>query len=143
MLLSTASRSTATVISDVRWGLGSALPLAVLMGAVAAVFRLIIGPTYAPGVSLFGLLLDYGLLGFSAGILLGIFRPLTHSMRGAAIIGGVWGIFLDLVIMVPFGRWAPFDAVFMLIYTIGGAGLGAQIWRVSQRIKAKRRAGLL
>jgi hypothetical protein len=128
---------------DVGWGLSNAFYLAALFGAVAVVMRLLIGASYIPGVTLTRLIGTYAALGLAGGTLTGVFRPLTRHLVGSAILGAIWGIFLELAIRVPFDRLVPFDAVFMSICSVGGAVLGVQLRRAWTRIDEKRRAGLL
>ena len=139
-------RSFTEIARDLRWGFGQAFYITALFGGVGIICRLVIGDSYIPGVGLIQLVLAYALLGFAAGVLIGILRPLTRGLVGSAVVGGLWGICLELVIRLPFGRWGtwvPFDAIFMAITTISGGFFGIQIRRVSTRIEAKRRAGVL
>ncbi len=53
------SRSFVDFVNDIAWGLGQALSFTLLFGGIAAILRLLIGSKYAPGVTLFGLLLTY------------------------------------------------------------------------------------
>lgn len=133
-------------LRDLRWGLGQASYITVLFGGLGITCRVVIGDSYIPGVSLLQLTLAYVLLGSAAGVLIGLFRPLTRGLAGSAVVGGLWGICLELVIRLPFGRWGAwesFDAVFMAGTAIAGAFFGIQIRRANTRIEAKRRAGLL
>lgn len=143
MLLTSSSRSFRDVIRDLRWGLNRAFPITALFGSLGAIFRLLIGPSYAPGVTLPELILAYAVMGIVAGALVGVFRPLTRGLIGSAALGAIWGICLDFVIFRPFGRWVLADGIFLAICCIGGALFGVQIRRVSTRIENKRRAGLL
>ncbi len=136
-------RSFRTVMRDVGWGLSNALGVVGLFGAIATVLRLVVGSSYIPGVSLARLILSYVIIGVVAGLLIGVFRQLARHALGAAILGAVWGIALALVILFPVVTWAPFHAVFILIFCVGGAFLGMQIRRAALQIEAKRRAGLL
>lgn len=137
-MLLTYARSLRDLFQNLKWGLGRAYPLTVIFGALAAGLRLLIGPSYAPGVSVFALVLTYVLLGVAAGVLVGLFRPLTRGLFGSAIVGAMWGVCLGLVVFRPFGRWIAPDYIFMPLVTLGGALFGIQIRRASNHIQEKR-----
>jgi hypothetical protein len=127
-------------MSNIRWGLGNFLPVIGLFAGIAVVLRLVIGKSYAPGRSLMRMALDYALFGLVSGTLVGVCRPLTRTMLGAAVLGAVLDICLGVIVAMPIHSWDPGLAIVAAFVSVGGAFLGTQIWRSARQIDAKRRA---
>lgn len=138
--VSKVMRTVKTVLKDIVWGLDESWAMAVFFAIIAVIGRLIVGPKFARGLRLLDILIDYALLGIIAGLLMGVFRPLTGTVRGAAIVGAIWGIFLMAMIRinaVGLGNWHPKDIIWLSMGIFIGALFGSGQRRVADRVRER------
>ena len=121
--------------SDIKWGLGWGLWLAVAFSLLGTALLIMQGGVLGrPSRFSFPMvIMGYFLMGAIGGLLLGIFRPLTHRRLGATILGIVVGIAVySIAVVIAVGEkkflTAPGLASALVLGTLMGGYLGHDTW---------------
>jgi uncharacterized membrane protein len=141
MLLSHSHhRSAADLRQDLKWGLAYSAGFTGFFGAIAIVGRILAGPEFSR-LPITTLIAIYIVLGAVTGVLVGVFRPLTHSKVGSGGIGAIVGMFLAVLVHVATAGWSnwtsPGEVALTVIFIFAGAVGGVSMRRGWERAEAR------
>jgi len=130
-------RSRERLKSDIRWGIGKGLILAVAFGLFVIALTVIKGEKSLEDhldVTLGGLLSVYFGTAFVGGTIAGILRPWFAHMWGAALggflIGSLGGLGVQVIFAIRDGQWDRWNVFAALIYgATVGVGVGIAWFR--------------
>lgn len=126
-------KSSGTMTENVVWGLGWSLKFVVAYSLIAGAVFVVAGPPDGP-LSFPQILLMYLGLGFVAGVLIGLLRPLFRTRAGATVAGMIVGaaVYIGAGVSVAGIRVlrepGPVIALMLAAVIVGGLS-GSKWWK--------------